>query len=119
MTLRIGDARIDRVEEQHFPVPFAMLTDDRAFIDRRIAPLPHGFLDPVAGTFEFSNHSWVIRVDGVTVLVDPCNGNGRKRGVPYFDDLDEPYLERLRAVGAPADAIVESLRRATPSLWHP
>jgi glyoxylase-like metal-dependent hydrolase (beta-lactamase superfamily II) len=56
-------------------------------------------------TFEFSNHSWIVRVDGLTVLVDPCNGNGRQRGVPPFDNLDLPYLERLAAAGAPADTI--------------
>lgn len=37
--------------------------------------------------------------------MDPCNGNGRKRGSPYFDDRDLPYLERLAAIGAPADTI--------------
>jgi glyoxylase-like metal-dependent hydrolase (beta-lactamase superfamily II) len=56
-------------------------------------------------TFRFSNHSWVIRVDGLTVLVDPCNGNGRTRAVPTFHDLHFPYLERLAATGATADTI--------------
>lgn len=101
----MGEALIDRVVEQHLPVPFPLLTDDEDFIARRISPLPAGFLDPVSMTFQFSNHSWVIRVDGRTVLVDPCNGNGRTRGVPYFDDLDLPYLDRLAAAGTPADTI--------------
>ena len=103
--LGVGNARIHRVEEQCFPVPFTLFTDDEDFIARRVAPLPSGFLDPAAMTFEFSNHSWVLEVDDLTVLVDPCNGNGRTRGLPAFDDLDLPYLERLAAVGAPADAI--------------
>lgn len=105
MTLRVGAARIDRVEEQYLPVTFTVLTEDEDFIARRIASLPAGFLDPRSMTFQFSNHSWVIRVDGLTVLVDPCNGNGRQRGISYFDDLDLPYLERLAAVGTPADTI--------------
>jgi len=81
------------------PVPFTLLTDDEEFIARRIAPLPAGFLDRSTMTFLFSNHSWVIRVDGLTVLVDPCNGNGRVRAVPNFHDLHLPYLERLAAAG--------------------
>lgn len=104
-TVSVGAARIDRIEEQYLPVPFIALTDDKDFIARRITPLPDGFLDPATMTFQFSNHSWVVRVDGLTVLVDPCNGNGRKRGVSYFDDLDLPYLERLAAAGAPAETI--------------
>jgi glyoxylase-like metal-dependent hydrolase (beta-lactamase superfamily II) len=105
VALQVGSAHIGRVEEQSFPVPFIVLTDDKDFIARRIAALPKGFLDSEAMTFTFSCHSWVIRVDGLTVLVDPCNGNGRKRGIPNFDDLDVPYLGRLAALGAPAETI--------------
>jgi glyoxylase-like metal-dependent hydrolase (beta-lactamase superfamily II) len=105
MPLRIGAAEIDRVEEQQMPIPFALLTDDEEFIARRIAPLPSGFLDPTSTTFLFSNHSWVLRVDGLHVLVDPCNGNGRQRAVPNFDNLQLPYLERLAATGTTAEGI--------------
>ena len=105
MPLRIGAAEIDRVEEQQMPIPFALLTDDEEFIARRIAPLPSGFLDPTSTTFLFSNHSWVLRVDGRRVLVDPCNGNGRQRAVPNFDNLQLPYLERLAATGTTAEGI--------------
>jgi len=103
--LSIGSAVVDRVEEQQIPVPLGLLTDDDALIARRVTPLPRGFFDPSAGTFQFSNHSWLLRVDGLTVLVDPCNGNGRTRTVPYFDDLDLPYLERLAATGTPTNAV--------------
>jgi glyoxylase-like metal-dependent hydrolase (beta-lactamase superfamily II) len=105
LLLQIGEAAVDRVEEQQMPVPFGLLTDDEEFIARRVTPLPSGFLDPATMTFRFSNHSWVIRVDGLTVLVDPCNGNGRTRAVPTFHDLHFPYLERLAATGATADTI--------------
>jgi glyoxylase-like metal-dependent hydrolase (beta-lactamase superfamily II) len=105
MTLLIGEASVGRVEEMYLPVPFTLLTEDEDFIARRVAPLPAGFLDRTKMTFQFSCHSWVIRVDGRTVLVDPCNGNGRKRGIPYFDDQEHPYLERLAAAGTPADTV--------------
>jgi glyoxylase-like metal-dependent hydrolase (beta-lactamase superfamily II) len=104
--LQVGAARVDRVEEQRVPIPIAAFSDDAEFIAGSIAPLPDGFLDPETMTFQFCFQSWSIRVDGLAILVDPCNGNGRKRGnVPFFDDLDTPYLERLAAIGTPAEAI--------------
>jgi glyoxylase-like metal-dependent hydrolase (beta-lactamase superfamily II) len=104
-TLRLGDALIDRIEEHCLPVPLALLTSDDVFIARRIAPLPRGFLEPESMTFEFSNHSWVLRIDELTILVDPCTGNRRSGRGPYFDDLDTPYLDHLAELGAPAEAI--------------
>ena len=106
MKLVVGDAQIDRVEEQQFEVPIAFLTDDTDFIARRITPLPRGFLDPETMGFQFTCQSWIIRVDGRTVLVDPCNGNGRAgRPAPEFNDADTPYLERLATVGTPAENV--------------
>lgn len=88
MPVAIGSAQLERIEEQHIPVSFSLLT-----------PAGGG---PAAGdgTFQFSNHSWLVRVDGLTVLVDPCNGNGRRRQVPFFNELNLPWLDRLRAAGA-------------------
>lgn len=104
-TLPVGSALIDRVEEHHLAISLAALTQDDELIERRVRPLPRGFLDPTDGTFQFSNHTWVLRVDGLTVLVDPCTGNGRKGRGPYFDDLDTPYLDRLAGLGTPAESI--------------
>ena len=81
------------------PVPIALLIDDDQLIDRVVEPLPAGFLDRSSMTFQFSNHSWLLRVDELTVLVDPCNGNGRQRSVPYFHEQALPWMERLEAAG--------------------
>jgi glyoxylase-like metal-dependent hydrolase (beta-lactamase superfamily II) len=104
-TLRLGAALIDRVEEHCLPVSLALLTTDEVLIARRVIPLPRGFFDPESMTFQFSNHSWVLRVDGLTILVDPCTGNGRRGRGPYFDELDTPYLDHLANLGAPAEAV--------------
>jgi glyoxylase-like metal-dependent hydrolase (beta-lactamase superfamily II) len=103
--LYLGTAVIDLVEEHRLPVSLAAFTQDDELIARRVKPLPNGFLDPPTGTFQFSNHSWILGVDGRTVLVDPCTGNGRSGRGPYFDNLDTPYLDRLARIGAPAEAI--------------
>ncbi|MEV1025178.1 hypothetical protein [Streptomyces sp. NPDC050264] len=78
------------MEEYSLPVSRTFLTDDEELIARRVDPLPEGFLDRETMNFRFSNRSWVARADGLTVLVDPCTGNGRKGRGPYFDDLDVP-----------------------------
>jgi glyoxylase-like metal-dependent hydrolase (beta-lactamase superfamily II) len=103
--LQVGAALIDRVEEHRLPVPLAALTSDAELITRRVAALPSGFFDPTSMTFQFSNHSWILQVDDLTVLIDPCTGNGRKGRGPFFDDLDTPYLDRLADLGVPADTI--------------
>ncbi|MEX5708604.1 MBL fold metallo-hydrolase [Parafrankia sp. FMc6] len=103
--IRLGDALVDRVEEHFLPVSLHALTDDETLISRRVAPLPSGFFDPVSKNFRFSNHSWLLRVDGLTVLIDPCTGNGRTGRGPYFDGLDLPYLERLAAIGVNPDDV--------------
>jgi glyoxylase-like metal-dependent hydrolase (beta-lactamase superfamily II) len=105
VTVRIGAAEIDRVEEQQFPVPLSLLTDDTEFIARWIGPLPAGFLDRSSATFQFFNQSWLIHADGLTVLVDPCNGNGRERRVPYFDHQALPWLRRLHAAGTAPESV--------------
>ncbi len=88
MPVAIGSAELERIEEQHIPVSFSLLT-----------PAGGG---PSAGdgSFQFSNHSWLVQADGLTVLVDPCNGNGRRRQRPFFNDLNLPWLDRLQAAGA-------------------
>ncbi|PBC47998.1 MBL fold metallo-hydrolase [Rhodococcus sp. ACS1] len=104
-TIRLGNALIDRVAEQSLPVSLGLLTDDGEFLSRRIAQLPDGFLDEESVTFQFSSHSWVVRVDGLTVLVDPCTGNGREGRGLYFDGLNVPFLERLAQSGVSVDAV--------------
>jgi glyoxylase-like metal-dependent hydrolase (beta-lactamase superfamily II) len=52
-----------------------------------------------------SVHSWLIRVDGKTVLVDTGIGNGKERPFnPVFHQLNTNYLGRLAQTGVtPAD----------------
>lgn len=46
----------------------------------------------------------MIEVDDVTVLVDPCVGNGKVRTLPFWHDQTWPFLERMASAGfSPGD----------------
>ncbi len=48
--------------------------------------------------FMMSMHSYVLQVDGLTVLVDACNGNHKQRSIPDIDRVQTPYLANLAAL---------------------
>jgi len=50
--------------------------------------------------------TWVIEVDGLTVLVDTGAGNDRDRpAMPPIDHLDTDFLDALRAAGVEPDSV--------------
>ena len=61
--------------------------------------------DAESGHFDMPVHSWVFQLEGKTVLIDSCMGNGKNR--PLLSEmhmLDTRYLDRLAAIGIqPAD----------------
>ena len=60
--------------------------------------------DPQTSFMTFSVHSWVIELDGQTILVDTCDGNHKNRSLPAVHQLDSDYLGNLRRAGfAPED----------------
>ncbi|MGO9875340.1 MAG: MBL fold metallo-hydrolase [Acidimicrobiia bacterium] len=83
--------------------------------------LPPGLLFPEATEEIVRHHSWlvptwadasggislrvqafVVEIDGLTVLVDPCVGNAKVRWLPTWNQLDRPFLERLADAGVTA-----------------
>ena len=47
-----------------------------------------------------SVHSWLVQDSGRKILVDPGVDNAKNHPyAPYFDRLNNPFLERLQAVG--------------------
>jgi glyoxylase-like metal-dependent hydrolase (beta-lactamase superfamily II) len=106
----IGSATITRVEEllgvtdhsceQYFP------GFERAVLQRHLGWLVPDHYSPQHDRFVTSVHSWLLRIDGLTVLIDSCGGNHKDRPwTPRFDQLDTPYLDRLRAAGAAPEDI--------------
>lgn len=109
--IRVGRFSIVRIEEMLTPgfAPEFLFPDfdARIFVDHPLLASP-GFRDPASGKLMSSMHAWLIRGEGVTVLVDTGCGNAKKRSAPAFQrfvDLDTPFLDRLAAAGVTPDDV--------------
>jgi glyoxylase-like metal-dependent hydrolase (beta-lactamase superfamily II) len=100
MAIKVGEAEILRVEELRTTSPITNLTSDRDFVEAQMDWLAPAFFDRQSETYEMVFQSWIVRRNGLTLVVDPCNGNGRDLPLlPQFHQLDTPYLERFEAIG--------------------
>lgn len=105
---RVGRARVTRVEEWAgvFLTPerlFAGFTPEHyaATRDRVGAEYLHA-----DGSIEARLQTWVIELDGRTIVVDTGAGNDKVRpGIPVFGGLRTPFLDRLAAAGHRAEAV--------------
>ena len=102
-TITLGSVEITAVFEQpSFPFPrdFAFPDTDRKLWEDNRDWLVPDFWDPEADVMHASLHSWVVRSDGATVLVDTGVGNDRDRpGMPAFGHFQTDYLSNLAAAG--------------------
>lgn len=56
------------------------------------------------GALTYSVHAFVVETPDKRIIVDTCVGNHKSRNLPYFNQLDVPFLARLEAAGfQPAD----------------
>jgi glyoxylase-like metal-dependent hydrolase (beta-lactamase superfamily II) len=55
--------------------------------------------------FMMSMHSYVLQLDGLTVLVDACNGDHKQRSIPDVNDAHTPFLANLAKLGLTPDDI--------------
>jgi glyoxylase-like metal-dependent hydrolase (beta-lactamase superfamily II) len=106
---KVGKATITRIEETYqaiYPVKelFPACTD--AILAEHARWLaPHHF-DPASGKIKLSVHSWLLQIDGKKILIDCCCGNHKQRPTrPWWNMLNEQWLERLGAAGARPDDI--------------
>lgn len=117
MGFRFGDAAIDRIEEVLFGLDHEYFADGRPgaggrpdwlaeLVAEQGSWLTPRFYDPDHRRLRMSLHSWVVRVGGLTVVIDPCFGNGRDRGhLPWPSNLDTPYIERFSAAGVEPEEV--------------
>ena len=73
--------------------------DDKV-LERHPEWLPEGTID-AEGHALLSLHAWLVRHQGLTILIDTGAGNDKARPQqPELDHLDNPFLERLATAGA-------------------
>ena len=107
--IELGRMRIHKVHEMDSPVPLlSQLPGTTADDMRRLLTWydqpDEVNPDPETSFMTFSVHSWVIELDGKTILIDTCCGNHKNRALPEVHQLDTEYLGNLRRAGfAPED----------------
>jgi glyoxylase-like metal-dependent hydrolase (beta-lactamase superfamily II) len=105
--IQLGNASVTRVVETKIEMRTSLFgqTPAQAWTDNRglLAPT---FVDLDREQWRIAMQTWVIQVDGLTVLVDTGVGNGRDRPhMPPLDHLDTDYLAVLGRAGVDTNAV--------------
>ena len=110
LTHQLGDMRIDRIIEQELPGfdPFEFfpnLTQEELDANRGV--LPAAAMDPASGMLVFTMQSYVVRVGGLTILIDTCIGNDKDRPTRplWHYKTDATYMNALKAAGLTVEDI--------------
>ena len=99
--IRLGRATLTRVPETRFQVRTSLFAQTPAQAWAAHADLLEPvFVDRRADEWKIAIQTWVIEVDGLTVLVDTGVGNGRQRPhMPPLDHLDTDFMVTLAQAG--------------------
>ena len=105
--VRLGRASVARVLELQFSLGtrlFAQTPPD-GWRDEADLLVPD-FFNPDTDQWHIAIQSWVIEVDGLTVVVDTGVGNDRQRPhMPPLDHLNTEFLAALRSAGIDRNAV--------------
>jgi glyoxylase-like metal-dependent hydrolase (beta-lactamase superfamily II) len=99
--VRFGHASVARVLELRFDlgIRFFPQTPESGWRDNADLLVPD-FFNPDTDQWHIAIQSWVIEVDGLTVIVDTGAGNDRQRPhMPPLDHLNTAFLAALRSAG--------------------
>ncbi|OBH86138.1 MBL fold metallo-hydrolase [Mycobacterium sp. E2989] len=105
--VRFGHATVSRVAELQFDLgaQFFPHTPPSGWRDNADLLEPD-FFDPSTDQWHIAVQSWVIEVDGLTVVVDTGVGNDRDRPhMPPLDHLNTGFLAALEAAGVDRTAV--------------
>ncbi|MDT5335434.1 MAG: hypothetical protein QOD90_939 [Mycobacterium sp.] len=105
--IRLGNAVVTRILEWQFDVPTSLFptTPPEAWLDDADLLVPT-FYDPQTGRWRVVMQSWVIEVDGLTVVVDTGVGNDRDRPhMPILSGLSTDFLGALSRAGVNPDDV--------------
>lgn len=104
-TFQIGSYHVTRIEEMLTPgfKPEFLFPDysPEIFEEHKVLSTPR-FWDEPSQKVMSSMHSWMIRNDKHTILIDTGCGNDKNRALPLFErfhQLHLPYLDRLAESG--------------------
>ncbi|MGO9510937.1 MAG: MBL fold metallo-hydrolase [Mycobacterium sp.] len=105
--VRFGRASVARVLELRFDLPSRCFPDTppSGWEDNADLLVPD-FFDPDTDKWHIAVQSWVIEVDGLTVVVDTGVGNDRQRPhMPPLDHLNTNFLAALRSAGVDRNTV--------------
>ncbi|TXH19828.1 MAG: MBL fold metallo-hydrolase [Mycobacterium sp.] len=105
--IRLGNAVLTRVAETQVQIPTTLWpsTPPEAWhADAEL--LAPRFWNPETDLFRIAIQSWVLQVDGLTIVIDTGAGNDRHRPhMPPLDHLSTPFLDNMRAAGIDPAAV--------------
>ena len=104
---RLGRANVARVVELQFDLGTGSFphTPPSGWRDNADLLVPD-FFDPATDRWHIAVQSWVIEVDGLTVVVDTGVGNDRPRPhMPPLDHLNTGFLAALQSAGIDRSAV--------------
>src|SRR5258707_8809720 len=100
---KFGASTMQRIVESETPMlsPFEIFTDcTQAHLDANRDWLQPRFQDPNSGLLTITIQSFLLRQNGLTILVDSCSGNDKAaRERPVFRHAQWPWLQRLAEAG--------------------
>jgi glyoxylase-like metal-dependent hydrolase (beta-lactamase superfamily II) len=104
-----GDTTLQRVIESEGPLlsPFEIFPDcTQGHLDANRDWLVPRFQDAATRLLNITIQSFLIRRNGLTILVDSCSGNDKEtRARPQFRRAQWPWLARLREAGVQPEDI--------------
>jgi len=104
----LGDAKLARVEDYlglGMDPKLMFPAFDPGMLQAEREWLVPTYFSPEENRLRTSIHSWVVRTGHHTVLIDSCVGNHKQRRIQNFHMRNEPWLERLAAVGVSPEQV--------------
>src|SRR5580700_5359754 len=106
---RIGNFEISCIADYEGPffAPGEFFPDfDPAVVEEHAALLGPRLIEPGTGKLIFSFHSFVVKTDRHTILIDACIGNDKERPArPQFHRIKTSFIDDLARVGVKPEDI--------------
>lgn len=103
---QIGDATVTSLVEAQIPgIPPELFFPEATADDVRRCSWLDDSIASADGTIAFRVQAFLVQTPTITALVDPCVGNGKQRRLPFWHQLDLPWLDTLATTGVSPDDI--------------